>query len=241
MASPARAACDGAPFPASRQTVTVDGVARSFALRAPAMYDGRTAAPVVFAFHPFGMNADYMATRVPVARTWRTAIVVYPNGSGSPQSWQSAAGERGDRDLHFFDAMLSWLRDHACVDAHHVFAIGYSNGAGFAYLLACERAAAVAGLAIASGRLECKPAQPSPVVINHGTADGTLPYEDALDAAAAWSAVNGCKAPPQPIDGSCAVAPSCAFAPVTLCTYAGGHEYNSSFTATAVDFLKGRR
>ena len=240
-ASPASAASDGAPFPPSRQTLTVDGIARSFAVRAPAAYDGRRAAPVVFAFHPFGMNAEYMATRVPLARSWRQAIVVYPNGSGQPQSWQTTTGERGDRDLHFFDAMLSWVREHACVDAHGVYAVGYSNGAGFAYLLACERAASIAGLGIASGRLECKPSQPAPVVINHGTADGTIPYDAALDAATTWAAVNGCKAPPPPVPEGCAVARSCSFAPVTLCTYAGGHEYNSSFTATAVDFLKGRR
>jgi polyhydroxybutyrate depolymerase len=240
-AAPASAACDGTPFPSSRQSLTLDGVTRSFIVRAPATYDGRTAAPVLFAFHPFGMNADYMASRVPVARTWRQAIVIYPNGSGQPQSWQTTAGERGDRDLRFFDAMLSWLGEHACVDAHRVFAVGYSNGAGFAYLLACERGAAIAGLAIASGRLECGPTQPAPVVINHGTADATIPYDAALDAAAAWATVNGCTAPPQPVPDRCAAAPSCSFAPVTLCTYPGGHEYNSPFTATAVDFLKGRR
>lgn len=241
--SPASAACDGTPASSSRQTIVVDGLTRQFIVRAPASSDGRAPAPLVFAFHPFGMNGDYMASRVPIAREWRDAVVLYPSGafrpgSGAAPAWQNASGELGDRDLHFFDAMLAWAKAHLCVDDHRVFAMGYSNGAAFAYLLACERASTIAGLAIASGRLPCDPSRPARVIINHGSRDTTISYGEALSAARTWSMVNGCTAPPAPAPNGCAVAASCASAPVTLCTYPGGHEYHFPFTAALVDFLR---
>jgi polyhydroxybutyrate depolymerase len=240
---PASAACDGTSLASARPTLTVDGLLRTFIVRAPAASDGRTPSPVVFAFHPFGMNGDYMASRAPVARAWREAIVVYPTGAPQPgagggPSWQAAAGALGDRDLHFFDAMLDWVREHGCIDPKRVFALGYSNGAGFAYLLACERGDALAGLAIASGRLGCKPSRPMPVIINHGSLDSTIPPQFATAAAETWSTTNRCSAPPTRASNGCAVATACGAAPVTLCGYEGGHEYDSSFTARAVDFLK---
>jgi polyhydroxybutyrate depolymerase len=242
-AAPAFADCGGAAIMSGRASVDVDGQMRSFIVRVASDVDGWTAAPVVLAFHPFGMNADYMATRVPLARAWRDAIVIYPNalprGQGTlVPSWQSGTGDTGDRDLRFFDSLLAWVREHGCVDDRRVFALGYSNGAQFAYLLACERPSAIAGVAIASGQLPCRPRKALPLVINHGTGDSTIPYASAISAAAEWSRVNGCKAPPNPEAGQCMAATACGSASLTLCTYNGGHEYDVSFTTTAAEFLK---
>lgn len=154
-ADTALAACDGSEFGSGSYTVAVGPATRSFLVRAPAEYGGRTPAPVVFAFHPFGMNAQYMASRAPVARFWPEAIVVYPNGMPRPgaagQAWQGRSGELDDRDLRFFDAVLAWLRERACIDNARIFVLGYSNGAGLAYLLACERGEQIAAVAAAAG------------------------------------------------------------------------------------------
>lgn len=242
-ARPALAACDGTSPSAGAQTIEVDGARRLFVVRLPSSYDGRAAAPVVFAFHPFGMNAQYMQTRVPVSRAWREAIAVYPEGMGRDDtnrapSWQGRSGELGDRDLKFFDAMLAWLGEHACIDRQRVFVIGYSNGAGLAYVLACERGDTIAAVAIASGRLNCTPSRPTPVIISHGTQDTTIPYTQAVAAARAWATRNSCAAPPKTGTAGCYAADGCSASPLTVCTYAGGHEYNAPFTATAMDFFK---
>lgn len=198
----------------------------------------RTPAPVVFAFHPYGMNASYMQARAPIPRAWPEAIVLYPEGAGLPPSWQTRPLERADRDLHFFDAMLAWLREHACVNGTRVFVMGYSNGAALAYAIGCARAGVVAGLAIVSGRLGCEPRAPKPIIIRHGTHDDTIGYAQALAASEAFSKANGCHAPPKPGVAGCVEAPGCASHRVVLCTDGGGHEYNPSFTAEAVEFLK---
>jgi polyhydroxybutyrate depolymerase len=240
------AACDGTPVTSGTRTIAVDTVMRTFVIRAPSSSDGRAPAPVVFALHPFGTNAQYMASRAPIATSWREAIVVYPNGTpragtGPGFAWQGRSGELEDRDLRFFDAMLTWLATNACIDEQRVFVLGYSNGAGLAYLVACERSERIAGIAIVSGRMGCSPTHARPVILTHGVADATIGYDQAVEAARAWAMKNSCQAPPPPTRGpGCVIASGCA-SPLTMCTHAGGHEYDSSFTGAAVEFFKSIR
>ncbi len=235
------AVCDGTPPPSGVQTLDVAGVMRTFVVRAPARHDGRVPAPVVLAFHPFGMNAQYMQGRAPISRAWPEALSVYPEGLGragsAAPSWQGQPGELGDRDLAFFDAMLAWLDGHTCVDRTRVFVLGYSNGAGLAHLLACERSRAIAGAAVAAGRLSCRPAAPVPVVLSHGMQDRTIGYAQGVEASRAWAAANGCTAPPRAGVQGCVAADGCGAA-TRLCTHPGGHEYETGFTKTVAEFFK---
>ncbi len=238
------AACSGTPGPSKTIELQVGGVSRMFVVRLPQGYDARSPVPVVFAFHPFGMNVQYMQGRVPFSTAWPEAIAVYPQAlpgagrSGFQPAWQSAPGELGDRDVAFFDAMREWLHANHCVDDKRLFVMGYSNGARLSSVLACERAGAIAGVALASGGLACNPPQPLPVTISHGTQDSTIRYEQAVETAKTWASRNGCKGAPKTGEVGCFVAESCAAAPVTLCTYDGGHEYNAPFTGAIVEFFK---
>lgn len=239
----ARAACDGSVVPARGHMLEVAGARRTFVVRAASEGDPTTPAPVVFALHPFGMNAQYMQSRAPIGRQWPSAITVFPDGMGRgggnmAPSWQGRAGEVGDRDLAFFDAMLQWLDEKGCIDRARVFVLGYSNGAGLAYLLACERRAAVAGIAIAAGRVGCQPSGSKPVIMSHGLGDSTIGYESAIESSKAWATANGCSAPPKPGVRGCVQGQSCSGAPVSLCTHGGGHEYDVSFTKAAAEFFQ---
>jgi polyhydroxybutyrate depolymerase len=243
--SAAAATCLGAPGASGTIDLKIGAVTRSFVVRVPATYDARTPGPLIFLFHPFGMNAQYMQGRVQIRRVWPEAIAVYPNGlprfgaaGGLQPAWQTSPGELDDRDLVFFDMMLDWLRASHCFDEKRVFVMGYSNGAGFTSVLACERPGVIAGVAIASGRLACTPPEPRPAILSHGLRDPTIGYERAVDAARAWASRNGCSAPPKNGVPGCFVADSCSAAPVTLCSYDGGHEYNEPFTRALVEFLK---
>jgi polyhydroxybutyrate depolymerase len=246
-ASKASASCDGTVATAGSTVVDVGGVSRAFVIRLPAAYDGRAEAPVVFAFHPFGMNAGYMQSRVPIARAWPEAIVIYPEGSTGAANrqpgWQTTAtpgsdSARGNADIQFFDAMLAWLESHACIDRQRVFVMGYSNGAQFANLLACERGDSIAGAAVAAGRLPCRPSAAKPVVISHGLQDRTIGYDQAVIASRVWAERNGCAAPPKAGILGCVTGQECSVSPTTLCTHAGGHEYDLQFTRTVVDSFR---
>ena len=175
--------CSGTPGPSGTVELKVGAFTRTFVVRLPAKYDARTPGPVIFLFHPGGMNAQYMQGRVPMPRVWPEAIAVYADGmprfgaGGIQPAWQSRPGDLGDRDVAFFDAMLDWLRANHCFDEKQVFVMGYSNGAGLSSVLACERATAIAGVAIASGSLSCAPPEARPVILSHGLRDSTIRYQ----------------------------------------------------------------
>ena len=238
------AACESATAPTGPTTIEVGGLQRVFIVRKSSSVDARTPAPVVVVFHPFGTGAQYMESRVST-RFWPGAIMVYPEGASRPgagyqPSWQGRAGELGDRDLVFFDTLIAWLKEHHCIDERRLFAFGYSNGASFAGLLACERADRISGLALASGRLPCAPSAAKPVAITHGLNDSTAPYAEGVRLATAWAKQNGCKAPPKVGAPGCAEATGCGtVTPVLMCTSPGGHEYSSAFTRPALEMLRG--
>jgi len=241
------ATCSPTPGRAGTIHLEVGEARRTFLLRLPSGHDWRTPAPVVFVFHAFSMDANRTAALIGVSVEWPEAIVVYPQGlprqlgptAGDLQpAWQRTAGDLEDRDLAFFDAMLAWLHSNQCVDETRVYAMGYSNGAMFSHLLACERAGAVAGLAVAAGRLPCRPLQVRPVIFSHGTRDSSIGYQQGIAAVQTWVQQNGCSAPPEIGTPGCSRAQACAGAPVVLCTHAGGHEYDAGFTREAVNFLK---
>lgn len=236
--------CTGTAGPAGTVDIKIGPVTRMFVVRVPAAYDARTPAPVVFAFHPGGMNPQYMQGRVPVHRAWPEAIAIFPaalaggGGRSFQPTFQGRAGDLEDRDLVYFDKMLEWLRANHCFDPKRVFLMGYSNGAGLVGLLACERGSQIAGTAVASGRLSCTPAEPRPSILSHGNQDSTIPYERGIEAMTTWASVNKCTAPPKSGAPGCFAATSCSAAPLTFCTFDGGHEYNEPFTKAFVDFFK---
>src|SRR3989442_82721 len=69
--------CGGTPGPSGQIEIRVGAAMRMFVVRVPAKYDARTPTPVVFLFHPFGMNTQYMQGRVPLPRVWPDAIAIY--------------------------------------------------------------------------------------------------------------------------------------------------------------------
>ena len=79
----AYAACDGDTSAVGPTTIDVGGVSRLFVVRKASGVDGRTAAPVVMVFHPYGMTAQYMEGRVST-RLWPGALMVYPEGATGP-------------------------------------------------------------------------------------------------------------------------------------------------------------
>jgi polyhydroxybutyrate depolymerase len=89
---------------------------------------------------------------------WPEAIVVYPQGLNTPgpltdpegkePGWQSRAGMLNDRDLEFFDVMLTSLQTEYKVDPKRIYSTGHSNGGVFTYLLWGHRGERLAAVAL---------------------------------------------------------------------------------------------
>lgn len=134
---------------------TVDGQQREALVYVPENID--SPAPVVFGFHGHGGNMRSASRTFHFHELWPEAIVVYMQGVPTPgrltdpegkrNGWQHNQGDHKDRDLKFFDAVLTALKEKYKVDDKRIFASGHSNGGGFTYLLWLSRGDRLAGVA----------------------------------------------------------------------------------------------
>jgi polyhydroxybutyrate depolymerase len=141
----------------STQVVNFDvgGQKRTAILAVPA--DRSRPLPLVFAFHGHGGSGRNFQQRMRIEKLWPEALVLYPDGvpghagktdpAGTKPGWQTVAGEGGDRDLAFFDAMLKSEEDFFNVDRDRIYVVGHSNGSAFTSLLLNQRGKELAATA----------------------------------------------------------------------------------------------
>jgi polyhydroxybutyrate depolymerase len=140
-------------------------------------------APVVFVFHGFTGNAKHAAAAYKLHEAWPEATVVYPQGlevellGRKAPGWQIAPKMQDDRDVKFFDALLSRVNKDQNANPKQVFTCGMSNGAIFSYVLLAERSGDLAGAAPVAGYAApaFRNAPARPILIIHGKGDTLLP------------------------------------------------------------------
>lgn len=135
-------------------TFDVGGTARTATVVVPAADGPR---PLVFVFHGHGGQGEFIQRGMAIETLWPDAVVVYPDGlpghkgitdpEGVKSGWQSELGELEDRDLAFYDVMLSTLRAGLSIDGERIYAMGVSNGSQFAALVLNQRGDDVAAVA----------------------------------------------------------------------------------------------
>ena len=232
------------PIPMNLQ---VDGVERQALVFPPSNPTGKV--PLVFAFHGHGGNANGFAVHAGIQNAWPEALVVYPQGlriptdvdpQGLKPGWQRRPGEVGDRDLKFVDAMVTKLREQYTVDEQHIFAVGFSNGAFFTYLLWAERPQMFAAFAPVAGlpRYSGDPKIPKPAMQIGGRADRLVHIEDVEHAMAMVRELNGCSGPGEPCGPGCMRYSSNKNAPVEDWIHPGPHIYPPRATPLIVNFFK---
>jgi polyhydroxybutyrate depolymerase len=170
----------------------VGGELRSYIVHAPAGAETGLPLPVLVVFHGAGSDAAKaeVATGFSPAADDDGFIVVYPNGTRANSvagelSWNAGdccglAKRDGVDDAGFVDAMLADVAATYPVDPDRIYLAGFSNGGMLSYRLACTFGSRFAGIAVVSGALNYQPCDPSgavSVLIVHGTADATVPYE----------------------------------------------------------------
>jgi polyhydroxybutyrate depolymerase len=179
---------------AQLRTLQIGSVQRSYILHAPPGLDPARPAAVVLVFHGGGGNAENadQVTEFSSQADQSGFLAVYPNGSGRLGerllTWNGGAccgyaAEQDSDDVGFVRSILDDLRGLAQLDETRVYAAGMSNGAIFAYRLACDMSETFAAIAPVAGTMNYEACQPSAsvsILHIHGLDDRRLPYEGGI-------------------------------------------------------------
>jgi polyhydroxybutyrate depolymerase len=226
------------------QTVTwrVGGDTREAIVYAPSPDQSSGRSPLVFAFHGRGDDVENFQY-VRVHEAWPDAIVVYfqglPNAEGY-RGWQVEKGQDGDRDLRLVDVALASLREKFRVDDARIYATGFSNGAGFTYLLWAERPSVFAAYAPVAGRMRpsVQPKEPRPLFHVAGRRDPQIRFTDQRLAFEAAMRVNGVAGKSAPCGDDCTIYGAGERAPVMTWIHPGGHVYPNSTSERIARFFR---
>jgi polyhydroxybutyrate depolymerase len=213
----------------------VGGRLRHYQVMVPATYDAARPTRVVFMFHGLGGDGDQIRSYLaPEAAAQGQALFVYPDGRVIPSAGRTAWEEA---DLLFFDAMLAEVSAAYCVDRDRVFAAGHSYGAYMTNEVGCQRAGVVRAIAaVSGGTLGTRCVGTTAAWLAHGTNDGTVPQSEGVRARDHWRTTNGCASTTTPVapEGCVRYEGCAADAPVTWCSFTGGHFPLPAYTLDAI-------
>ncbi len=149
--------------------------------------------PLVFVFHGHGQNGRIARKLFGIEEAWPQAFVIYPDGiggipdemdlKGEEPGWQKDPGQLGDRDLKFFDEMLSLVTGSYMIDTSRIYSVGFSNGGRMTYLLWSQRLGKLAATAVFSSQVITndlyRGLAPLPAMVSSGLRDTRVKYNEA--------------------------------------------------------------
>lgn len=97
-------------------------------------------------------------------------------------AWNDGIHRQGTDDLAFLSALIDVLVREFRLDPRRVYVVGFSNGGGMAFRLACELSEKVSAIATVAASMAqeslatCRPKRAPAVLVIHGTADPIIPY-----------------------------------------------------------------
>jgi polyhydroxybutyrate depolymerase len=214
---PASAQSDHSPAGEPR-ALQVNGESRRYYLYLPPTWHRDRPAPLVLVFHAGGGRASDIAPHTEFSRLAEREgfVVAYPQGLRG--RWNDGRGfvTATHDDVGFVRALVDTLERELGIDARRVYATGISNGAMFAYRLACDLPGTFAAVAPVAGALPaelapaCGHTQPVSVIAFQGTADPLMPYlgggagqRRVLSAERSigfWGTLDGCTGTPVTTD-----------------------------------------
>lgn len=167
-------------------TITVDGIERSYILYVPDSYDSTQECALIINMHGRSRTASNQMSYGdfrPIADT-AGFIIVHPQGTKDAQNrdhWNFNRSTNTVDDVHFISDLITKLSSSYSIDSSRLFATGFSQGGFMSYYLACNLPDKLAGIGIVGGGMvdsvNCYQAFPIPIVHIHGTSDGQVPYD----------------------------------------------------------------
>lgn len=175
---------------------------RTYRLVAPASPAPGRAYPLVFVLHGDGGTSQTFHEGFPLeVASGVDALLVYPDARGG---WDLET-TKDNHDVAFLEALVATVSARIPVDRARVFAAGYSRGAFFANVMACQRAGFFRAISSSAGGApynqeerwpngfpKCPGQAPTATLVLHGGLDFTVTMDSGRFSAQYWSYVNGC-------------------------------------------------
>lgn len=150
---------------------------RSYHIKLPDDWDGKTPLPVLLHFHGWARQGDLVVNhrRISGHTRRRGVLLVAPNGNrGTWDFWQP-----DQEDVPFAAAVLEDVAKRYPIDQEQIFVSGYSYGSAMAWRFVCENGEGVAALLAISGSIsqeeDCAEA-PREVRHVHGLTDTVMDF-----------------------------------------------------------------
>lgn len=194
---------------AADTTTTQSIGTRNYRVHMPASFVSHEYYPLVL-FYP-GKGASAEAAQSAYKLDALPAVVVYPYPTMSKDgflAWEGAPYSSDSDDIGFTRSILDKVQSELCIDRTKIYAVGLSNGGGFASLLSCKLPDRFAAYAIVAGAMyspggQCTTPKPAPLISIHGDQDPIVPYDGSplrkLPPIDSWSAqratMNQCQKP----------------------------------------------
>lgn len=173
---------------------------RSFHVRAPDDWNGKTPLPVLIHFHGWGRQGKLIMNHGRIAGATRKlgVLLIAPNGRG--RSWNFWTADTDD--VEFTTKVLEEAATRWPIDRAKVFVSGYSYGSAMAWRYACAEPERINTLLAVSGSIpdqEERCAGPVNIRHVHGTSDTVMDYPFGVDgevegAVQLWRSINNCDA-----------------------------------------------
>ncbi len=166
--------------------VTSSGQQRTYQVHTPENFDPTVRYPVIISFDGMEGSADRIEgysgiNTLPVIAVYPDALV----GKGGFTAWQGAPYSLdGDYDIQFMRDLLDALPAHYCIDTTKVFALGMSNGGGFAMIAGCRMSDQFRAVASVSGAYytPCKSERrTASFLVVHSTDDAQVPFQGSKE------------------------------------------------------------
>ncbi len=168
-------------------TITSGGIARTYKVYVPAIYNSLNPTPLVFNFHGYTSNntqQEFYGDFRPIADT-ANFIIVHPQGlstSGNTGWANFGTVASASVDVNFTLDMITTISAQYNINQNRIYSTGLSNGGFMSYDLACLLSNKIAAIASVSGGMisthivNCNPLHPMPIMQIHGTNDATVSY-----------------------------------------------------------------
>jgi polyhydroxybutyrate depolymerase len=187
------------PGTRDRVAVTVNGVERTARVVVPSTYRPLAPAPLLLDLHGHESDSSTALTTHGFVRLAERdgAIVVAPDGAFLEDlqvtGWSYDAGVQ-KTDVAFIEAVLDKVETLVCVDRHHVWVAGHSNGGGFVGLLICALPNRFAAFGSYGGAFydRCPSESRAPVIEVQGENDDIVDYKGVRRWVDGWVARNRC-------------------------------------------------